>query len=90
MVAALTADRKNLLISVVNPTEEAQSFTPQITGVTLRGPGKLSQIAPPGLNSANDAGKKPVVEILEHPQTALPDTVQVPPVSISVYEFETA
>ena len=87
--AAFSGDRKRLLISVVNPTEEAQDFTPSITGVKLRGPGKLSQIAPPGVNSANQAGQKPVVEIVEHPQQAFTGAVRVPPVSIGVYEFET-
>jgi hypothetical protein len=42
------------------------------------------------LNSANEAGSKPVVEILEYPQTALGSTVKIPPVSINVYEFEIA
>jgi alpha-N-arabinofuranosidase len=88
MVAALSSDRKKLTISVVNPTETASEFSPKITGVKLRGPGKLWQIAPPSVNSANEAGKKPVVEIVERPQQALPDRVQVPPVSINVYEFE--
>jgi hypothetical protein len=59
-----------------------------VAGVKLRGPGKLWQLAAPSVNAANEAGKKPVVEILEYPQTALADTVQVPPVSINVYEFE--
>jgi alpha-N-arabinofuranosidase len=90
VVAALSGDRKRLILSVVNPTESSQTFAPKLAGVKLRGSGKLWQIAPPGLNSANVAGQKPVVEIVEQPQAALPETVQVPPVSISVYEFETA
>jgi alpha-N-arabinofuranosidase len=88
--AALSGDRKLLILSVVNPTESAQEFSPRIAGVKLRGPGKLWQIAPPGLSSANQAGQKPVVEIVESPQSALGDAVKVPPVSISVYEFEIA
>ncbi|MFB3777461.1 MAG: alpha-N-arabinofuranosidase [Bryobacteraceae bacterium] len=88
--AALSADRKILVLSVVNPTESAQEFSPRISGVKLRGPGKLWQIAPPSLNSANEAGSKPVVEIREYPQTALGSTVKVPPISINVYEFEIA
>ena len=90
MFAALSGDRKLLILSVVNPTESAQQFSPQIAGVKLRGPGKLWQIAPPSLTSANQAGQKPVVEIVESAQSALGSTVQVPPVSISVYEFEIA
>jgi alpha-L-arabinofuranosidase len=88
VVAALSGDKKKLIISVVNPTETANEFSPKISGVTLRGPGKLWQIAPPGLNSANVAGQKAVVEIVEKPQPAFTDMVQVPPVSINVYEFD--
>jgi len=89
MLSALSNDRKTLILSVVNPTESDQEFSPKIAGIKLRGPGKLWQIAPAGLNSANLPGAKPAVEILEYPQTGLADTVKVPPVSISVYEFET-
>ena len=88
VLAAISGDKKRLLISVVNPTESAQKVSLNITGVRLRGPGKLSQIAPPGLSSANQPGKPPAVEIVGYPQSRLPDTVPVPPVSIGVYEFE--
>jgi alpha-N-arabinofuranosidase len=90
VVAALSSDRKRLIMSVVNPTETAQEFAPKVTGIKLRGPGKLFQIAPPSLNAANVAGQKPVVEIVEHPQQSLGATMQAPPVSINVYEFEIA
>jgi alpha-N-arabinofuranosidase len=88
VLAALSSDRKKLILSVVNPTEDSQEFTPQITGVKLRGRGTLSQIAAPSLTAINEAGKEPVVKIVETPQAALPEKVQVPPISVSVYEFE--
>ena len=88
VLAAFSGDRKKFLISVVNPTEEGHSFTPKISGVKLRGQGKLYQIAPPSVNSANEAGKEPVVKIVETAQNGVPETVQVPPVSISLYEFD--
>ncbi len=90
VTAAISSDKKKLIFSVVNPTEEKQEFSPKVTGIKLRGPGKLSQIAPPGLTSANLPGQKPNVEIVESSVQALADTVQVPPVSVSVYEFEIA
>jgi len=90
VVAAFSSDRKKLILSVVNPTEEGQSFAPKISGVKLRGQGKLHQIAPPALNSANEAGKEPVVKIVESAQNELPETVLVPPVSVNVYEFDIA
>jgi alpha-N-arabinofuranosidase len=88
VLAAFSGDRKKFLISVVNPTEEGHSFTPKISGVKLRGQGKLYQIAPPSVNSANEAGRESVVKIVETAQNGVPETVQVPPVSISLYEFD--
>ena len=90
VTAALSSDKKKLVFSVVNPTETAQEFNWKVTGVKLSGPGTLRQIAPPGVNSANLAGQKPAVEIVDHPQEAFQNTAQAPPVSISVYEFEIA
>jgi len=90
ILAAFSSDRKKLLISVVNPTEEEHSFTAKIGGVKLRGQGKLYRIAPPSVNSTNEVGKEPAVRIVETAQEMLPETVQVPPVSVSLYEFEIA
>ncbi len=90
VLAAFSSDRKKFLISVVNPTEEANSFTPKIGGVNLRGPGKLYQIAPPSFDSTNEVGKEPAVKIVETPQNGVPATVQVPAFSVSLYEFEVA
>jgi len=90
VLAAFSSDRKRFLISVVNPTEESYSLAPKINGVKLRGQGSLHQIAPPGVNSTNEAGKEPAVRIVETLQDGLPKTVQVPPVSVSLYEFDIA
>jgi alpha-N-arabinofuranosidase len=88
VVAAISSDKKTFLLSVVNPTEEAQEFAPRIAGVELHGPGKLWQIAAPSVNAANEPGEKPVVQILEYPQRGLAEKVQVPAISVNVYEFE--
>jgi alpha-N-arabinofuranosidase len=88
VVAAFSSDRKKVILSVINPTEESQEFTPKITGVKLRNHGKLSQIAAPSVNSANEPGKEPVIKIVEIPQGALSEKVPVLPLSVSVYEFE--
>ena len=90
ILAAFSSDRKKFLISVVNPTEEGHSFTPKISGVKLRGQGKLYQIAPPSFDSTNEVGKEPAVKIVETAQNGVPETVQVPPFSVSLYEFEVA
>jgi alpha-N-arabinofuranosidase len=90
VLAAFSSDRTKFLLSVVNPTEAGHSFSPKINGVKLHEQGKLYQIAPPGLSSANEAGKDPVVKIVESIQNGPPETVQVPPVSVSLWEFEVA
>ncbi|MFP5249326.1 MAG: alpha-N-arabinofuranosidase, partial [Acidobacteriota bacterium] len=90
VLAAFSGDRKTLLISVVNPTEQAQSFSPRFTGVKLRGTGKLQRIAGSSAGAGNEPGKPPAVQIVETPQQALDGAVQVPPASISLYEFEVA
>lgn len=88
ILAAFSGDRKRFLLSVVNPTEERHSLVPTMRGVKLRGRGKLYQIAPPGVNASNEAGKEPVVKIVETEQAEVPEIVQSPPVSVSLYEFE--
>jgi alpha-L-arabinofuranosidase len=88
VLAAFSGDRNQFLLSVVNPTEDLHTFTPIINGVKLRGPGRLYQIAPPGVNATNEAGKEPAVKIAETEQATVPGTVEAPPVSVSLYKFE--
>lgn len=88
VLAAFSGDRKRFLLSVVNPTEHRHSFTLKLKALKLREQGKLCQIAPPSVNSANEAGKEAVVKIDETEQAGMPETIRVPPVSISLYEFE--
>ncbi len=76
------------MLSVVNPTVEKQEFAVQISGVKLRGTGKFSQLAAPSVDADNEAGKEPNIKIVESSETELPATVQVPPISVSVYEFD--
>jgi alpha-L-arabinofuranosidase len=88
VLAALSADRKTFLLSVVNPTEDGQEFTPRIGGVRLRGPGTLWQIAAPSVDAANEPDKEPMLKINQVPQPSLPETVQIPPLSVNVFAFE--
>jgi alpha-N-arabinofuranosidase len=90
VLAAFSSDRKKFLISVVNPTEGSHSLEARISGVKLRDGGKLYQIAPPSANSTNEAGKEPAVKIVETVQDRMPDSMLVPPVSVSLYEFDVA
>ncbi len=90
VLAALSGDRKTFILSIINATEEAQEFSPQISGVRLRESGRLSQIVAPGVMANNEAGKEPMVKIVETQLDALPDKVQLPPVSVSIYRYEVA
>lgn len=90
VLAALSADGKALLLSVVNPTEAAHDLKPTIRGVRLRGTGRLHQIAPPGADATNRAGQEPGVKIVETALATLPATLQIPPVSVSLYELDVA
>jgi alpha-L-arabinofuranosidase len=90
VLAAFSNDRKKFLISVVNPTDEGHSLAVKINGIKLRSQGKLHQIAPPTASSTNEAGKEPAVKIAETVQDRVPASMQIPPVSVSLYEFEIA
>lgn len=88
VVAALSGDRKRLILSVVNPTVDGREFTLQINGVKLRGMGKLWQLAAPSVDAENVPGKEPAVRIVESSQTLLLGKTPVPPISVNVYEFD--
>ena len=87
VVAAFTADRKTLTIAVVNPTESAQQLDATFTGVALKGNGKLWLIAPRDLTALNEPGKPAVVNIGENTLQEAPGKLEIPPISISIYEL---
>jgi alpha-N-arabinofuranosidase len=88
VMAALSSDRKTLILSVINPTEEEHEFSPRVAGVKLSSQGKLWQIAAPNVNATNEVGKQPAVNIIESPQNALSENMRVPAISVNVYEFK--
>ena len=90
ILADISSDRKKIILSVINPSEEGRSVTLNLSGVKLRREGKLYQIAPPSAKSTNEAGKEPAAKIVESTQDGLPETVLAPPVSVSLYEFDVA
>ncbi len=87
VVGAISADRRKLTISVINPTESAQEFDLNLTGVQPAGTGKLWQVAAPGVNAANLPGRKPAVEIVEFP-AQFSKSMKVPAISFNVYAFD--
>ena len=82
--AALSADRKKLLISVVNPTESVHEADLSITGAQVGSHVRLWQITAPAANTANTA----MQGLTEVPVSQVPSRVAVPPASVNVYELE--
>ena len=87
--AAFTSDRKFLVVAVVNPTEQAQSFNLHVEGVQLVAEGKMWQMTGGSPDAANALGKKPEVEVTESSLSAFPKTISIAPLSISIFQFGT-
>jgi alpha-N-arabinofuranosidase len=92
--AALSADRKKLAISLVNPTEAAQDCELNLTGVDPSGPARLWQLtAPAGAATPTPGpgrggfGFGPPAAMAESSLPQAPRRITLPPASISVYEF---
>jgi alpha-N-arabinofuranosidase len=91
--AALSADRKTLAISVINPTETPQECVLNLAGVQASGAAEVSQLtAPAGAAPAAPApgmgrfgGPPATVAHATLPQA--PGTITVPPASMTVYQF---
>jgi alpha-N-arabinofuranosidase len=82
--AALSADRKKLLISIVNPTESVQEADLSITGAQASGHVRMWQITAPEASAVNAA----IQGLSEIPVSQAPGRVAAPPASVSVYELE--
>jgi alpha-N-arabinofuranosidase len=85
--AALTSDGKFLTLAVINPTESAQKLDLAVTGVDLRGKGRLWRLTGPGINAVTGLTRHEV-QVAETPIGEAPRTLQVAPISIELYEFE--
>jgi alpha-N-arabinofuranosidase len=87
VVAALASDRRSLTVAVVNPTEARQAISIAFNDIDLKEDVKRWQIAASDLQSRNVPGQTPNVEIVETSFNQLPKTLELPPLSISLYEF---
>lgn len=85
--AALSDDRKTLTFAVLNPSDSEQSLKLAINGARLASRGHLWRMAPTNVTAVNIVGQKPEVEVQEQELTSLPDSVSLPPFSISIYSF---
>lgn len=87
VTAAWTEDRKALTIGAVNPTGQAQQITMDIKDTQLAGTGKLGLIAHPDPMAHNKPGKEPNVVIEEKSITGISNTLNLPPLSVSLYRL---
>jgi alpha-N-arabinofuranosidase len=87
VVAGLSADRQRLRIAIVNPTFEPQGVTVLLQGFRPRGAGKLWRLGDGHLEAVNKVGAAQQVTVHEARAPALHQSLKVPPVSVSIYEF---
>jgi alpha-N-arabinofuranosidase len=90
MFAALSADKKSLILSVVNATEKEQKVDLSVTGTRLAGPGKTWALCGTSLDAANRAGEQPQVQVKETSLTEAPSSLTVAPYTVSVSRFSVA
>jgi len=87
VTAAFSSDRKTLTFAVLNPSDAEQRLKLSIDGVKLAGQGRLWRMAPATVDATITVGQKPGVEVQEQTLGAVPDSMAVPPFSVSIYAY---
>ena len=90
MYAALTPDRKFLILSVVNATVTEQKVDLNVTGAHLAGPSKLWQLTANSVDALNRIGQPPQLAIKESSIGNAPAALTVAPISVNIYQFPVA
>ena len=85
--AAFSQDRKTLTFAVLNPSDSEQRLNLSINGEKLANQGHVWRLAPARVDATIAVGQEPEVEIQEQNLAAVPETLAVPPVSVSIYAF---
>ena len=87
MFAALSPDKKFLVLSVVNATESEQKFDLNVSGVKPQGPSTLWQLTGATLDASDRVGQPPQVEVKQIPVENISGTISVAPISVNVYRI---
>lgn len=87
--AALTADRKALVVAVVNATEQVQTLQLNLEGFAAGKSGRTWKLTGSRLDAENVVGKAPEVAIAESKFNA-GSPLKIAPISVSLYEFARA
>jgi alpha-L-arabinofuranosidase len=88
--AALTGDRKGLVIAVVNATDAARTLELGLEGFRTAGAGRSWKLTAPGLDAQNNVGNAPKVVIDETTFDATAKPITVAPFGIELYEYRAA
>ena len=86
MFAAISPDRKFLIISVVNATDAEQKYELAADGVRLSGPATLWQLTGSNLDAANHVGEPAQVQVKEI-SIGNARQMTVAPISVNIYRF---
>jgi alpha-N-arabinofuranosidase len=90
MYAALTPDRKYLIVSIVNATEIEQKVDLNVAGAHLAGPSTLWQLTANKVDALNRVGQAPQLAIKESSIGNAPAAITVAPISVNIYQFPIA
>jgi alpha-N-arabinofuranosidase len=85
--AALSDDHNTLTFAVLNPSDSEQRLNIAINGAKLSNIGQVWRLAPKTVDATILVGQKPEVVIEEQSLVAVPNTMAVPPFSISIFAF---
>jgi len=87
VAAALSADRKALIVVIVNATETAQSLGLGLAGFNPDGKGRCWTLTAAKLDARNVVGKPPEVAIVEDAFDATAKTLLIAPTCIQLLEY---
>ncbi len=87
--AALTADRKALVVAVVNATEQPQTLQLNLEGFAAAKTGRTWKLTGSRLEAENVVGKPPEVTIAEG-KFNTGSALKIAPISVALYEFARA
>lgn len=85
--AALTSDRRALIVAVVNATEEPHSLNLALQGFQKASQGRCWKLVAPALDAQNSVGKPPEVVIRQTGFDPTAVSITAAPTSIVLYEF---
>ncbi|MDR3527978.1 MAG: hypothetical protein P4L57_11940, partial [Rhizomicrobium sp.] len=88
--AALSADRKALIVAVVNATEESRLLDLSLEGFNAAAQGRCWKLQSPGLEAQNKVGTPPQVVIADSHFDTSKKAIALAPFEIALYEFAAA